>query len=171
MVSTVKSHAYQEDTIMTQEPETTSRRVVLLGVGLVGVAGALTACGGSSSSASAPASSGPAAAPPNTPAPSQPAAPAAASLGTTSEIPVGGGKIFAKEKVVVTQPKKGEFEAFSAICTHMGCTVGSVSGGTINCPCHGSKYAITDAHVVGGPAPRPLPRKTVKVSGGEITVT
>ena len=26
----------------------------------------------------------------------------------------------------------------SAICTHMGCTVRNVSGGTINCPCHGT---------------------------------
>jgi Rieske Fe-S protein len=164
MVNTV-IHAYQEDMNMTQEPETTSRRVVLVGVGLVGVAGALTACGGSSSSASAPASSGPA-------APSQPAQnPASAGLAKTSEIPVGGGKVFSKEKVVVTQPKAGEFEAFSAICTHMGCTVGEVADGTINCPCHGSKYSIVDAHVVHGPAPKPLPKKTVKVTGGEITVT
>jgi len=97
--------------------------------------------------------------------------PGSASLATTSEIPVGGGKVFSKEKVVVTQPKAGEFEAFSAVCTHMGCTVGEVAGGTINCPCHGSKYSIVDAHVVHGPAPAPLPKKTVKVTGNEITVT
>jgi Rieske Fe-S protein len=69
---------------------------------------------------------------------------------------------------VVTQPKKGEFKAFSAICTHQGCTVNKVADGTIDCPCHGSKYRITDASVVHGPAPRPLPAKKITVKGKSI---
>ncbi|MFF4033298.1 Rieske (2Fe-2S) protein [Streptomyces sviceus] len=93
---------------------------------------------------------------------------AGTELAKTSEIPVGGGKIFKDEKVVVTQPKKGEFKAFSDICTHQGCQVSSVSGGTINCPCHGSKFNITDGSVANPPANRPLPEKQIKVSGDSI---
>ncbi|MEU6680723.1 Rieske (2Fe-2S) protein [Streptomyces sp. NPDC046853] len=91
-------------------------------------------------------------------------------LAKTSDIPVGGGKVFKDEKVVVTQPEKGDFKAFSAICTHSGCTVGDVAGGTINCPCHGSKYKVADASVAGGPAPRPLPPRNITVTGNSITL-
>jgi Rieske Fe-S protein len=93
---------------------------------------------------------------------------AGTELAKTSEIPVGGGKIFKDEKVVVTQPKEGEFKAFSDICTHQGCQVTSVSGGTINCPCHGSKFNITDGSVANPPATKPLPEKQIKVSGDSI---
>lgn len=99
------------------------------------------------------------------------ASPAAADgevLAKTSDIPVGGGKIFKDKKVVVTQPKKGEFKCFSAICTHQGCTVNKVADGTIDCPCHGSKYRVTDASVVHGPATRPLPAEKIKVEGNSI---
>ena len=69
-------------------------------------------------------------------------------------------------QLVITQPKAGTFKAFSAICTHQGCTVSTVENGTINCPCHGSQFAIADGSVVNGPAPKPLPAKNIKVSGG-----
>jgi Rieske Fe-S protein len=87
-----------------------------------------------------------------------------------ADIPVGSGKIFPDAQTVITQPKKGEFKAFSAICTHQGCVVDTVTN-TINCPCHGSKYSITDGSVVNPPAPQPLPAKTIKVSGDTLTVT
>ena len=87
-----------------------------------------------------------------------------------TEIPVGSGKIFPDAQTVITQPQKGEFKAFSAICTHQGCVVGTVTN-TINCPCHGSKYSITDGSVVNPPAPHPLPAKTIKVEGDTLTVT
>jgi Rieske Fe-S protein len=89
----------------------------------------------------------------------------------TSEIPVGGGKIFPGRNIVVTQPTSGEFKAFSSICTHQGCPVTKISGGTIDCTCHGSMYSIADGSVKGGPAPRPLPEKTVTVTGDTITVS
>ncbi|WP_055492613.1 Rieske (2Fe-2S) protein [Streptomyces sp. TP-A0356] len=89
-------------------------------------------------------------------------------LARTREIPVGGGKIFKQQKVVVTQPTKGDFKAFSAICTHEGCTVGTVADGTIDCPCHGSRFRIADASVAHGPATRPLPPKKITVEGDTI---
>ena len=120
-----------------------------------GVAGSQPAQPASSSAAPAGSDSGGAAAP--------------AALASTSDVPVGGGKILTDKKIVLTQPKSGEFRGFSATCTHAGCTVGSVSDGTINCPCHGSEFAIADGSVVAGPAPKPLPAQSIKVSGGSIT--
>ena len=38
----------------------------------------------------------------------------------------------------------------------------------IDCPCHGSEYSIKDGAVLAGPAPKPLPAKTIKVSGDSI---
>lgn len=89
-------------------------------------------------------------------------------LTRTSDVPVGGGTIFKDRKVVVTQPEAGEFKAFSAVCTHAGCIVASVSDGTINCACHGSKFSITDAAVEAGPATRPLPAEQITVEGDSI---
>jgi Rieske Fe-S protein len=136
-------------------PEST-RRGMLLGVGLVGVAGTLAACGGSKDDSSGSGSD------PGSKSDS------GGGLAKTSEIPVGGGKIFKDQKVVVTQPKQGEFKAFSATCTHRGCTVGSVSDGKIHCPCHGSAFNVTDGSVANGPAAKPLPSQNVTVANGEI---
>ncbi len=164
---------------MTQEPQRdtrATRRGVLAGVGLVGLAGAVSACssGGSSSS---PGGTGAGASPASTAAaaPGSASSPASAGSGAgvlaaTSEIPVGSGKIFTAEKVVVTQPSSGDFKAFSAVCTHMGCIVSQISNGTIDCPCHGSQYSIKDGAVVAGPAPAPLPAAAIKVSGTSIVL-
>ncbi len=154
----------------------TTRRAVLAGAIGAGAAAVVTACGGGSDSGSNGGSDGqaqdtPTQDPPAASAPAQSSAPAANGLARTSDIPVGGGKIFDAQKVVVTQPAAGQFKAFSAICTHMGCTVGSVSGGLIKCPCHGSEYSIQDGSVKGGPAPKALPAKQVTVSGDEIVVS
>lgn len=135
-----------------------SRRTVLAGVGAVGAAGTLVACGSTASSglSGSPATSG--------------GGGGAAAGGSvkSSDIPVGGGKVY--DGFVVTQPTAGTFKAFSSTCTHQGCQVNAVSDGLIKCPCHGSEYSITDGSVKSGPAPAPLPAKTVTVAGGQITV-
>ncbi|MCX4991935.1 MULTISPECIES: Rieske (2Fe-2S) protein [unclassified Streptomyces] len=99
---------------------------------------------------------------------SSPKASSGEQLATTSDIPVGGGTIFKEQKIVVTQPAKGDFKAFSAICTHAGCTVNKVADGTIDCPCHGSKFSVEDGAVKAGPAPRPLPAEKITVEGNSI---
>ena len=91
-------------------------------------------------------------------------------LGPTSDVPVGGGVVYTDQEIVVTQPTGGDFLGFTAICTHQGCTVGDVSDGTINCPCHGSQYSIEDGSVVTGPAPAPLAPENVKVQGQNIVL-
>jgi Rieske Fe-S protein len=98
-------------------------------------------------------------------------------VASTSDVEVGGGLILADREVVITQPAEGEFKGFSAICTHQGCTVGEVSDGTINCPCHGSRFSIEDGSIVqaaSGLTPDsqdPLPEVTLSVDGDNISVT
>ena len=89
-------------------------------------------------------------------------------LAKTTDIPVGGGKILTDKKIVITEPQSGTFKAFTAVCTHQGCIVDSVSGGTINCPCHGSKFSIANGSVVNGPAPSPLAPVSIEVQGTSI---
>jgi Rieske Fe-S protein len=89
-------------------------------------------------------------------------------LARTGDIPVGGGKILTNKKIVITEPQSGTFKAFTAVCTHQGCIVNSVSGGTINCPCHGSKFSIANGSVVNGPAPSPLAPVSIEVQGTSI---
>ena len=91
-------------------------------------------------------------------------------LAKTSEIAVGGGKIFPVDHVVITQPQSGIFKIFSSTCTHLGCTVGEVSDDLIKCPCHGSEFSIADGSVQHGPAAEPLPQYSAKVVEGEIWV-
>jgi nitrite reductase/ring-hydroxylating ferredoxin subunit len=91
-------------------------------------------------------------------------------LGPTSDVPVGGGKIYPDQVVVVTQPTAGTFRCFGATCTHAGCLLHDVSGGTINCVCHGSEFSITDGSVVRPPAEQPLPSERITVANGSITL-
>ncbi len=87
-----------------------------------------------------------------------------------SDIPVGGGRVFPDLRVVVTQPTAGEFRGFGIVCTHDGCELNAVANGTINCPCHGSRYAITDGSVVQGPARTGLRTYSVTVDGDEVVL-
>ncbi|RVX42269.1 nitrite reductase/ring-hydroxylating ferredoxin subunit [Nonomuraea polychroma] len=141
-----------------------SRRAVIAGVGAGGLALAITACSGGTDTATTAGGTA-------SSAPESSAAPqAGGALTTTADIPVGGGTIFKEQKIVITQPTSGEFKAFSAVCTHSGCTVGSVADGQIVCPCHNSKFNITDGAVTAGPADKPLPAQQIKVDGDQITL-
>jgi len=156
------THRATEQTEPAEQNEHVTRRTLLRGAAVGGAAlPLLAACGGGESDAageeSSSASSSSAAAGPATVA--------------AADVPVGGGAVIASAKVVVTQPKKGDFKAFSAVCTHQGCVVKEVKDNEIICPCHGSHFSAEDGEPVAGPATSALPAKQAKVSGGEITVT
>jgi Rieske Fe-S protein len=95
------------------------------------------------------------------------AAPAANVIAKTADVPVGSGVIV--DKVVVTQPTAGVFKGFSSTCTHKGCTVDKIADGTIDCPCHGSKFNL-DGSVAKGPATTPLEAQAVTVQGDSIVL-
>lgn len=143
-------------------PGTTRRAFVAGFCGAVG-ASALTACGGGT------------AAGPGTTGPAGPASPTV-DAGTdptvvpVPDIPVGGGRIFPDHRLVVTRPAAGELKGFTAICTHDGCTLTAVTDGTIRCPCHGSRFAITDGTVVNGPARRALTPRPLTVENGAVVL-
>lgn len=140
---------------------TVARRTVVAAAGGAGLAVALTACGGSDDSAGSVSDK-----------------PADQSGGTTggsgggsvvartTEIPEGGGKVVGD--VVITQPKAGEFKAFSSKCTHQGCAVKDVADGVITCPCHNSAFDASDGSVKAGPATSPLPPAEITVEGDSI---
>jgi Rieske Fe-S protein len=90
-------------------------------------------------------------------------------LAAVGDVPDGGGLVLADQHVVLTRVG-GELHAFSATCTHQGCTVSGVSDGRIVCPCHGSVFDAATGDVVTGPATTPLPPVDVQVSGGEIVL-
>jgi nitrite reductase/ring-hydroxylating ferredoxin subunit len=143
------------------------RRAIITGAGAIGVAGFLAACGGEENppTGGSPATPTGNAAPPTTGAPGGGASDV---LAKKSDIPVGGGKIFGEQLVVVTQPTAGTFNGFSAMCTHQQCILAKVEGGTINCGCHGSKFSITDGSVKNGPATARLEKKQLKIEGDDI---
>ncbi|HEU5354177.1 MAG TPA: Rieske (2Fe-2S) protein [Actinocrinis sp.] len=155
-----------------------SRRSVLRAAGVGGAAAAIgltaAACGSSSSGSSTGSSNNNAAAGGGSSAAASASSGSGSGggsslLATTSDVPVDGGKIVnADGGIVITQPTAGTYKAFTAVCTHQGCTVGSVSDNQITCPCHGSVFSAKDGSVISGPAQAPLAAKSIKVSGTQI---
>ena len=145
---------------MNREDSMVDRRTVVVGAAVaVAAAGAVVACGRSDTASTDTASTGQASAGADSQNP--------VALGKAADVPVGSGKIFGD--VLVTQPTAGDFRGFSARCTHAGCKVSAISGGTIGCPCHGSAFAL-DGSVTKGPAKRPLEAKSVRVQGDSIVL-
>ncbi len=145
-----------------------SRRAVLAAAAGLGA----TACGNPAAPppAAAPPPPAPPASPPTAPPPTAPDTGCARAVARTADIPVGGGRVFPELRVVVTQPVAGEFRGFGIVCTHDGCELTSVSDGTINCPCHGSRFALTDGSVVRGPARTGLRVEEVAVDGDRVVL-
>ncbi|MFJ5533203.1 Rieske (2Fe-2S) protein [Streptomyces sp. NPDC093261] len=154
-----------------------ARRTVVAAVGATGLAVALTACGGMDDSSSSStgsqneSSAGSSAAGDGSTGGGGGAAVSGSGgkvLAKTSDIPQGGGKVFADQGVVVTQPSTGTFKAFSSKCTHQGCAVKDIANGVITCPCHNSEFSATDGSVKKGPATQALPAAKITVTGDEI---
>ena len=173
---------------------TADRRSVLKAAGLVVLGGSavvgLAACAGGTTTPTAtsapPTSVPPTSAPPTSAAPSSVSPPplspsqsasssAPAPTGPSvaaADVPVGSGVILAEpNNYVVTQPAKGEYKAFTAICTHQGCRVAEMRADLIHCNCHGSDFSVSDgAPTAGSEATEPLKEFPATVSGNKVYV-
>ena len=139
------------------------RRTVFIGTGVSLIGIVVAAC---STTKKQPAASSTVEATASTTAtPTAPAQPKV--IAKTAQVPVGSGVII--DDIVLTQPTEGVFNGLSAICTHQGCKVDRIAAGTIDCPCHGSKYNL-DGTVANGPATLPLPTKSISVQGDSIVL-
>lgn len=77
---------------------------------------------------------------------------------------------FLDKPAVLLRLPNGNYEALSAKCTHLGCTVAFKQTEDIFfCNCHGSEFNI-DGKVLKGPAALPLTQYAVSISGNNIYV-
>lgn len=88
--------------------------------------------------------------------------PARRRIGPPDRFPLGHTYL-ADHQLFLIRDEKG-FRALSAVCTHLGCTVGRSQEG-YHCPCHGSRFDA-DGTNTAGPAPRPLHWRKIDLSGG-----
>ncbi|MGE5407777.1 MAG: TQO small subunit DoxD [Syntrophothermus sp.] len=95
----------------------------------------------------------------------------AVRLAPGSRLPRGQAATYAdpttQEPDILIRDSEGNLRAFSAVCTHAGCTVGYEQG-TIICPCHGGEYSAETGEVIAGPPPAPLAAKRVTEVDGVI---
>ncbi|MDJ0520576.1 MAG: ubiquinol-cytochrome c reductase iron-sulfur subunit [Planctomycetota bacterium] len=87
-------------------------------------------------------------------------------LGAPTRFPEG--TTFLQEEKIFVVRKGDVLRALSAVCTHLGCTVGAQEAG-YHCPCHGSFFDAEGTNT-GGPAPRPLPWHPLSLRGGALIV-
>ena len=93
-----------------------------------------------------------------------------AAIARESEVAPGSAVEFKDggQDAVLVHLESGDFAAYSAVCTHQGCTV-AYQKGQLACPCHGSVFdPANGAEVVTGPAQSPLPEIPVEVKGGQV---
>ena len=164
-----------ERTQPTDQPTTSrttrlSRRRALTGVAGVGLGvPLLAACAGDENAVDPQGATTQTPATPEQPPAGSTSTEAAPSFGSTDDVPVGGGAIFADEGVVVTQPTDGEFLGFSVTCPHQGCPVERITDEGIVCPCHGSVFDLASGAPTAGPAPSPLGAVQLKIQGTDIS--
>jgi Rieske Fe-S protein len=96
-------------------------------------------------------------------------APSGKLLTALDKVPENGGVVIGS--VVVTRGSGEDVHAFSAVCPHQGCLVDRVADGSIDCPCHGSRFDASSGKRVAGPAKSPLSEVPVTVRDGSVYST
>lgn len=90
-----------------------------------------------------------------------------------TQVKPNSGAVFkfgSKPGLLIRTPD-GELRAFSAVCTHLDCTVQYKSDSSqIWCACHNGLYDLR-GNVVSGPPPRPLESLVVNQRGDEVVVS
>jgi Rieske Fe-S protein len=92
------------------------------------------------------------------------------ALASLDDIPIGAAisvKSPDGKPLIISHPRKGRVDAFSAICTHQGCTV-KPKGKSLDCPCHGAKFDYATGEVTNGPAEKPLAAFEIHMKGRNI---
>ena len=89
-----------------------------------------------------------------------------AKTGTAALVNYSGGQL------LIDHPSDTQFNAFTSICTHAGCTVSGydTSNNQFVCPCHGSRFDV-NGHVAQGPASAALRQFQTKFSNNLLTIT
>ena len=78
---------------------------------------------------------------------------------------------FGSSPAILINTQEGNLLAFSAVCTHLTCTVTyETDTGTLYCPCHNGRFDMA-GNVISGPPPRPLEAYDVEVVGQDIFVS
>jgi Rieske Fe-S protein len=93
--------------------------------------------------------------------------------GKTKDFGANSGKIvrFGARPAIVVRLPTGELRAFSAVCTHLQCTVQYRADlELVWCACHNGRFDLTGRNV-GGPPPRPLEQLDVAVRGDDVVVS
>ncbi|HUX85523.1 MAG TPA: TQO small subunit DoxD [Chloroflexota bacterium] len=117
--------------------------------------------------------------PPRPTASPTPITPSGTLIGTLAQVQQNGGALAFQDPQsgdpsVVINLGGNKLVAYSAVCTHAGCTVRYyASAQRLVCPCHGAEFDPSrNGMAVRGPARRPLPMLNVTVAGnGKIYTT
>jgi cytochrome b6-f complex iron-sulfur subunit len=95
------------------------------------------------------------------------------AAGRVQELKPNSGKIvkFGSKPALLIRLSETEWRAFSAVCTHLNCTVQyQDSTRQVWCACHNGLYDL-NGKVVGGPPPKPLEEYAVHVRGDEVIIS
>jgi len=94
-------------------------------------------------------------------------------LGKVDDVPANSSKMFkvGNKPGILIKTEAGELKAFTAVCTHLECTVQyKPDEKLIWCACHNGKYDLNGRNI-SGPPPRPLTPYNVVIQNGEIFIS